>query len=401
MDKAAHRPQAVKGPLASHAAGYRLELVARRYSPSAVRLRLWQLDHVSRWLDREGLSASGLTPAVIERFLAARRAAGYRTWLSPRSMMLPLGYLRAVGAVPPATLTVADGPVEEVLAGYRRYLLIERGLAASTVGDYQRIARLFLEQTTAEGIGPERLSAREVTAFLARECPARSVPSAKYLVCGLRSLLRYLHLMGVTSGSLADAVPGVAATGQRFPRALAPAIVVRLLASCDRRRTVGRRDYAILLLLSRLGLRAGEIAALRLEDVDWRSAELLVRGKGDRHERLPLPADVGAAIVSYLQRRGRQDVRELFVRVNAPVGALRSSAVGAVVHDACVRAEINPVRPHRLRHTAATEMLRAGASLPEIAEVLRHHRLETTTIYANVDRDALRVLAPAWPGGVT
>ncbi len=180
-----------------------------------------------------------------------------------------------------------------------------------------------------------------------------------------------------------------------------PAVVARLLASCDRRRAVGRRDYAILLLLSRLGLRAGEIAALRLEDVDWRAGELLVRGKGDRHERLPLPADVGAAIVSYLQHRGRQEVRELFVRVNAPHGALRSSAVRAVVHDACVRAGIEPVGSHRLRHTAATAMLRAGASLPEIAEVLRHRRLETTTIYAKVDRAALRELAPAWPGGAS
>lgn len=400
MDKAAHRRQAVEGPLASHAAGYRLELIARGYSPSAVRLRLWQLDHVSRWLEREDLSAGELTAAVIERFLAARRAAGYRTWLSPRSMVLPLGYLRAVGAVAPAALVVADGPVEEVLVGYRRYLLSERGLTVGTVADYQRIARLFLEQTLAGGeIAYGQLTAGEVTAFLARECPVRPVASAKYLVCGLRSLLRYLHLVGVTSVSLADAVPGVAAAAQRIPRAVAPAIVARLLAGCDRRRTVGRRDYAILLLLSRLGLRAGEIAALRLDDVDWRAGELLVRGKGDRHERLPMPADVGAAIVSYLQRRGGQDVRELFVRVNAPAGALRSSAVGAVVHDACVRVGIEAVRPHRLRHTAATGMLRAGASLPEIAEVLRHHRLETTTIYAKVDRDALRALASAWPGG--
>lgn len=376
-----------------------MELIARGYSPSAVRLRLWQMDHISRWLDGEGLVAGELTPAVVEPFLATRRAAGYRTWLSPRSMVLPLGYLRAVGAIPVVAPVVVDGPVEELLAGFRCYLLVERGLAAGTVGDYQRIGRLFLEQTAAAKIAPERLSAREVTGFLARECPARSVPSAKYLVCGLRSLLRYLHLVGVTSVSLADAVPGVAAATERLPPAVPPAVVARLLSGCDRRRTVGRRDYAILLLLSRLGLRAGEIAALRLEDVEWRTGELLVRGKGDRHDRLPLPADVGAAIVSYVRRRGRQEVRELFVRVNAPHGALRSSAVGAVVHDACVRAGIEPIRSHRLRHTAATGMLRAGASLPEVAEVLRHHRLETTTIYAKVDRAALRELAPAWPGG--
>ena len=141
-------------------------------------------------------------------------------------------------------------------------------------------------------------------------------------LCGLRSLLRYLHVAGVVPVSLVGAVPGVAARRRKLPRALEPAVVAQLLASCDRRRTVGRRDHAILLLLSRLGLRAGEVAALQLDDVDWRAGEMLVRGKGDRHERLPLPPDVGEAVVSYLRRRGRQQSRALFVRVNAPRGAL-------------------------------------------------------------------------------
>src|SRR6266545_6201393 len=218
MGRSIGRPQAVRGSLAPFAAGYREQSDCRGLFAGRVRLRLWQLDRISRWLDGEGLAASELTPAVVERFLAARRAAGYRTWLSPRSMVLPVGYLRAVGAVPGVAPVVRDGPVEELLAGFRRYLLIERGLAASTVGDYQRIARLFLVLTTAGDIALERLSAREVTGFLARECPARSVPSAKILVCGLRSLLRYLHLVGVTSVSLASAVPGVAAPGERLPR---------------------------------------------------------------------------------------------------------------------------------------------------------------------------------------
>ena len=399
MGGAVRQFQAVRGPLAPHASGYRGELIARGYSLDAVRLRLWQLDHISRWLERDGLTPSELTPTRVDEFLEERRARGYRSWVSPRSMALPLGYLRAVGAVPAPAPAVAEGSIEELLADYRRYLACERALAECTIGDCERVARLFLSWLGESGLGVERLSSARVTAFVAVECSRRSGAGARYLVCGLRSLLRYLHVAGVVPVSLVGAVPGVAARRRKLPRALEPAVVAQLLASCDRRRTVGRRDHAILLLLSRLGLRAGEVAALQLDDVDWRAGEMLVRGKGDRHERLPLPPDVGEAVVSYLRRRGRQQSRALFVRVNAPRGALTPRGVCAVVHDACVRVGITPVGAHRLRHTAATGMLRAGASLQEIAEVLRHHRLETTTIYASVDRAALRELALPWPGG--
>ena len=398
MGRAVRQFQAVRGPLAPCASGYRVELSARGYSLDAVRLRLWQLDHISRWLEREGLTPGELTPARVDEFLEERRACGYRSWISPRSVSLPVGYLQAVGAVPAVVPTVPGGPIEELLADYRRYLACERALADCTIGDYERIARLFLSWLDESGIGVEHLSSAQVTAFVAVECPRRSVAGARYLVCGLRSLLRYLHVAGVIPVSLVGAVPGVAARRRKLPRALEPAVVVQLLGSCDRRRTVGRRDHAILLLLSRLGLRAGEVAALQLDDVDWRAGEMLIRGKGDRHERLPLPPDVGDAVVSYLRRRGPQQSRTLFVRVNAPRGGLSARGVSAVVHDACVRSGIPPAGAHQLRHTAATGMLRAGASLPEIAEVLRHRRLETTTIYAGVDRAALRELALPWPG---
>jgi integrase len=174
-----------------------------------------------------------------------------------------------------------------------------------------------------------------------------------------------------------------------------------LLAGCDRRRTVGRRDYAILLLLVRLGLRAGEVAAMQLEDLDWRAGEILVRGKGDRQDRLPLPVDVGQALVSYLQRRGPSEFRAVFLRMHAPAGALTRIGVCGVVHDACVRAGVPPVGAHQLRHTAATAMLREGASLSEIAQVLRHREIKTTAQYAKVDRARLRPLAMPWPGGAS
>jgi integrase/recombinase XerD len=266
---------------------------------------------------------------------------------------------------------------------------------------YVPTARLFLDGVMeAGGRGLDRLAAADVSSFLARECRRRSIAGGRELVVALRSFLRYLHVEGLTSAPLQWAVPGVADLRDRsLPRGLDPAAVKRLLASCDRRRTVGRRDYAVLLLLSRLGLRAGEVAALTLEDLDWRTGELLVAGKGGRYERLPLAVDVGEAIVSYLKRRPRSDSTALFLRVVAPAGALRTSAVSGIVRSACKRAGLPSVGSHALRLTAATEMLKHGASLAEIGEVLRHREQKTTSIYAKVDRKTLRPLARPWPEG--
>jgi integrase len=176
--------------------------------------------------------------------------------------------------------------------------------------------------------------------------------------------------------------------------------VQRLLASCDRLEVVGRRDFAILTMLARLGLRAGEIAALELDDVDWQGGDIIVRGKGDRRERLPLPVDVGRAVVAYLRRsRPAAATRRLFLPVRAPHRALSSGGVSAIVIRAAQKAGLPPMAAHRLRHTVATEMLRAGAPLSEIGQVLRHRNPQSTAIYAKVDREALRDLARSWPGG--
>jgi integrase len=245
-------------------------------------------------------------------------------------------------------------------------------------------------------------------AFVVAVCPQRAAGSAKMIVTALRSLLGWLHLDGQLPVSLVGAVPSVAGwrlTG--LPRGLEPDQLRRLLASCDRRRACGRRDYAIMLMLSRLGLRAGEVAGLWLDDIDWRHGEITVRGKGNRAERLPLPADVGAAVAGYL-RRGRPTTaqgRSVFVRVKAPHRALTSAAVSNVVFDSAHRAGLGSIRAHRLRHTAATAMLRAGSPLAEVGQVLRHRSTLTTSLYAKVDRDALAVLARPWPavtsGGVS
>ena len=273
--------------------------------------RLCLLASSSRWLEREGLGAWELTGERAELFLAERQAAGYVTWVSPRSVALPLAFLREVGAVPSVAAVAAEGPVEELLVGYREYLALERGLAGSTIVEYERTARVFFEQRPV-GLELERLTAADVSGFLSLECSRRSVPGSRKLVSGLRPLLRYLHVAGLIGSPLVWAVPGVADQRDRsLPRGLDAAVVARLLASCDRRRTVGRRDYAILLLLVRLGLRAGEVAAMQLEDLDWRRGEVLVRGKRDRHDRLPLPVDVGeahfgAAFTEEQQRNGAE-----------------------------------------------------------------------------------------------
>jgi integrase/recombinase XerD len=390
----------VSGPLAPYAAGFASWLESRAYSPWAAADRLYQFDQLSRWLEREGLGVGELTGEQAERFAEARRAAGLVSWASPQSVALPLGYLRQLGTAPISTPVCPEGPLEELLAGYRRYLSIERGLSDHTVLDaYGPAARLFFSGwESPDGLGLERLSAADVTSFLARECPKRSVSGARDLVCALRSLLRYLHLTGLIAAPLVWAVPSVADLRDRtLPRGLQPAAVGKLLASCDRRGLVGRRDFAILLLLARLGLRAGEVAAIALDDLDWRAGLLLVHGKGSREDVLPLPTDVGEAIVSYLRRRPRCRCRALFLRVTAPREGLNRCTVAWVVRAACDRAGLPRVGAHRLRHTAATEMLRAGASLPEIGQVLRHREQKTTAIYAKVDRTGLRALARPWP----
>jgi integrase/recombinase XerD len=218
------------------------------------------------------------------------------------------------------------------------------------------------------------------------------------VVVALRSLLRFLHVERLTDRGLAAAVPGVAPRPRGLPRALGPGVVARLLDSCDRRSAKGRRDFAVLLVLSRLGLRAAEVSAIELGDVDWRAGELLVRGKAGRRERMPLPVDVGEALAGYLQRcRPRAESERLFMRVVAPAGPLTSDAVSEIVRHACRRCGLPVVGAHALRHTAATETLRAGASLAEIGQLLRQQTAFTTAIYARVDRIALAELARPWP----
>jgi integrase/recombinase XerD len=290
-----------------------------------------------------------------------------------------------------------------LLSRYRDYLLVERGLATSTVELNVRMVRPFLADHVRADAGQldlERLSAGEVGAFVVAYSRKRP-RSAGRLVTGLRSLLRFLYVDGVIDRPLAEAVPSVPSWSlSGLPKTLSRDQVAALLTSCDRNASTGLRDFAILLLLVRLGLRAGEVAALSLDALDWRRGEITVRGKGNRLDRLPLPGDVGEAIVAYLRyaRPSTAQGRAVFVWVHAPYRALSSNAVTTVVADAGRRASLGRIGAHRLRHTAATAMLHAGGSLTEIGQVLRHRRVLTTAIYAKVDRRALRLVARPWPG---
>jgi integrase/recombinase XerD len=393
----------VSGPLEVFAVGFVAELARLGYRRVPIVFQLQLMAHASRWLQREGLGADGLTSEVVERFLAERRAAGYTNYVTARAMAPLLGYLRGLGVAPAASPRLAVGTVELLLADYREYLAVERGLTADTIEGYVLAVRPFLDGRLRDGdeLDLAGLRAADVVAFVVARCPAQSRGAAKMTVTALRSLLGFLHLRGLVSGPLAEAVPSTASWRlSGLPRALEPEQLQALLESCDRASPGGRRDYAVLVMLARLGLRAGEVAALRLGDVDWRAGEVRIVGKGRRAERLPLPEDVGEAIVAYLQvgRPATALDRSLIVRVRAPHLGLTSGGVTQIVFAAAGRAGLGPIHSHRLRHTAATAMLRAGASLEEVGQVLRHRQALTTAIYAKVDRDALRQLARPWPG---
>lgn len=391
----------VDGPLGSYAPGLAQELSRRGYTVSGASQHLCFVAHLDRWMRDQRLTVAELTDSVLDGYLAERRQAGYVNYRSMKALAPLLGYLAPLGVLPPTPPVLLD-PAAAMLERYRRFLVVERGLTAPTARSYVDAVRPFLaDRVGPAGLDLAGLTAAEVTAFVVAVCPQRPAGSTKMIVTALRSLLGWLHLDGQLPMSLASAVPSVAGwrlTG--LPRGLEPDQLRRLLASCDRRQACGRRDYAIMLMLSGLGLRAGEVAGLGLDDIDWRHGEITLRGKGNRAERLPLPADVGAAVADYL-RRGRPPTaqgRSAFVRVKAPHRALTSAAVSNAVSDCALRAGLDPIRAHRLRHTAATAMLRAGSPLAEVGQVLRHRSALTTSLYAKVDRDALAVLARPWPG---
>lgn len=390
----------VTGPLAAFAPGFRAELAAGGYSLSSAARHLWLMARMSVWLEATRLETGTLTSREVERFLRAHHERGHWFPRSSRGLIPLLTYLRRIGAVLPEQAAVLS-PAEQVLAHFGGYLASERGLRDETIAGYVHAARLFLDTVGyRHGRDLGQLTPGDVRQFLLAQCQRRSVGSVKCVVSGLRAWLRFLHVEGITAMSLSGSVPAVAGwAGTGLPRAIDSTSAQALVDSCDRRTGKGRRDVAVLLLMSRLGLRVGEVATLALADIDWCSGQIVVRGKANRIDRLPLPVDVGQALADYVQHgRPNVDHQELFLRVLAPHHALTTAAAKSIVYRACARSGLPALSAHRLRHTVASELLRRGAGLPEIGQLLRHRSLASTAIYAKVDDAGLRHLARPWPG---
>jgi site-specific recombinase XerD len=379
--------------------GYQAWLVGLGYSPGTVNNMLAMTGDLGRWMDARDVAASDLDRVVVAEFRDAMRTAGMRNVPGAHGLDQLLQYLEHAGVL--AVSAVPASPVEELVQRYRRWLVGDRGLAEATVERYVKLARLFLTQRSTGSVHSfENLTGADIVAFLLQESDRLSIGSVKGRVAELRSLLKFLYLQGLTPRPLATVVPPVAGwrdTG--VPKAIPAANVQRLLGSCDRSDPIGVRDFAMLMLVARLGLRSAEVARLELGDIDWRAGQIILRGKASRQEGMPLPVEVGEALTAYLtQARPSTRIRQVFLAAKAPMRPIPPGLVSDVTHRACDRAGLARIGAHRLRHSLATEMLRRGATIVEVSQVLRHRDLATTAIYAKVDYAALRAVAQPWPG---
>jgi site-specific recombinase XerD len=389
------------GRLAAHLNGFAALLGDQGYAPATMRQKHELLAEFGLWMEEHDVPLSRLEGHG-GKFLAERRCGVRRgdAW----TIRQLIEYLRDIGCIPIAERVVDLTAEGELVGAFGGFLRSERGLSPATLANYLPIIRGFLDdQFGGKALNFDELRVVDVHRFLVRRVHTGSRGRAKLVVSAMRSFLRFLRQRGLLATDLAAAVPGVA--GWRLahlPKALPAEQVELLLASCDRGTPAGRRDYAVLMLLARLGLRGGEISAMTLDDLDWERGEIVVRGKGQRLARLPLPTDVGSALVNYLRLdRPACSTRRVFIRTCAPRwGFVSASAICCIVRRALRRANLTPKfkGAHLLRHSLATDLLRRGASLVEIGQLLRHSQPNTTQIYAKVDIAALRAIGLPWPG---
>ncbi len=392
-------PVRPSGPLAEWVHPFREELIRQGFTARTAQDNAYVLAHLSRWLQQEGLDPAGFGVEGITAFARVRADSGYRRWRSVASLRLMLTFLRERGLLPVAQ-PLRQGPVDVVLQRYRLWLRRERRLSETTIDLRLVWARKFLQAQVVDGdLGPDRLGPEAVTTFVLEMAGQYSTGSMKHATSGLRSLLRFLFAAGDVNRDLSSVVPSVA--GWRLaglPVGADDDAVTALLTCCDRSTAVGLRDLAVLLLMARLGLRAVEVARLRLEDVDWRGGQLVVRGKGGRIDRMPLPDDVGAALADYLRHgRRRSRFREIFLRTIGPDAPMARQSIVTLPRRVSQRAGVPVIGAHQLRHRAACRVLAEGGSLVEVAELLRHNALATTAIYAKVDLAALGAVVRPWP----
>lgn len=395
-----------EGLLGASVDAFAQRLIDQGYARASVRYALQLVADLGRWLDRRRMQVPQVTAECLADYLRDRsRRRRFRSGDAAIVSRL-LSLLIEQGFVAPAA-PVEPTPAERLVAEFRAYLEQERRLAPSTVPHYLEFARRFLAQVSPEDeVRLDRLRAAEVVRFVQKEAARLHAKRAKMMTTALRAFLQYARYRGLIETDLRVNVPTVANWSMAtLPNALSSDEVQRLLSGCERETAAGCRNWAILLLLARLGLRAGEVVGLTLDDLDWAASELSIRGAGTRTDHLPIPQDVGEALSDYLCHvRPACVSRRVFVRLRAPCrGFANSAAISSLVRRALKRAGLNPAHKgaHLLRHTVATQMLRHGASLAEIGELLRHRCQQTTMIYAKVDLDLLRPLAMPWPGGAS
>jgi site-specific recombinase XerD len=393
------------GPLAPYLASFGASLSQQGYCHTNGWDKLRLISDLSRWMDRRHLAPRTLDEWQLTGFLETRWKNTPERSGDRATVTFVLRHLREANIAPPPSQTTPRNDIELVARAYEEFLLNERSLVPASVEQYLPVVRRFLSHRFGGGKARlKKLRASDVTDFVLHDSAKRSQRSAQLMATVLRSFLGFLLQQGRISTNLAVAVPMVAGWRlSELPRFLEVEQVEKVLRSCDRRTRIGKRDYAILLLLARLGLRAGEVARLTLDDIDWQAGQLLILGKGPRVDRLPLPQDTGEALAVYLQK-GRPECssRQIFIQRHAPHEPLAGpSSISNVVRTALARAQIQSRHQgaHLLRHSLATRMLRNGASISQIGQVLRHQLPQTTEIYAKVDLNALRTLALPWPGG--
>jgi site-specific recombinase XerD len=393
-----------EGPLGPYMDSYAAEIRAEGYAQHSAILQIRLAADFSRWLARRRVNAHEIKAERIKTYLRSRARVRRPRGGDLAALKRLLNLLLRQEVIPEPPTPVAT-PAAQLQDEFGAYLQQERSLAPTTVMSYLPFVGAFLADRFGAGpVDLSCLSAAAVMGFIQRRAASFHSRRVQLMTTALRSFLRFARYRGDLKADLAACVPAVSNWSlSTIPRALPPEEVELVLASCKRQTAVSRRDYAILLLLARLGLRAGEIAALALEDVDWQAGLITLRGKGGRYSQLPLPVDVGEAIVDYLRDgRPRAANRCLFLRAKAPVVSFKGpQAIGSVVKHALARAGIDSPRKgaHQFRHGLACRMLRRGATLTEIGELLRHRSPQTTAIYAKVDLTSLATLALAWPGG--
>lgn len=401
------RCQAQKGSYSAFIQMFVEQQQAQGYAAASVKLSTRLVDDYATWLDQcrikgHSLSETHATDYLNDRWLHRRRRRGDAFTLHAFGRLVAPDRYKAS-----AVQETAIAPACRVRQEFEHYLLQERGLAAASIRLYGDSVGRFLDSVFGKAeVLLNQLTATDVIRFVTAEATRLHHPKrAQVMTTALRSFLQYGRYRGEIVADLHSCVPTVADWSKAgIPKTISPAQVESLLAGCDQQCVAGNRDYAMLLLVSRLGLRASEVVDLTLDDIDWTVGVIQIRGPALRVDRLPLPSDVGAALVDYLRHwRPACAARNVFIQIKAPRRALRGpSAISCIVMRALQRAGIDsPTKgAHLLRHSLATQMLGGGASLGEIAEILRHRNQQTTTIYAKVDLVSLQSLALPWPGGV-